>query len=66
MADSIIRSISREVFRAFMRGEFKCKAFGKEFSLEHVNGKEYRVTMQDADIGLRFMAENGKLHFFMA
>lgn len=68
MSNSIIKFISREVFHAFMRGEWSCRAFGKLLNIEHVNGSEYRLTLSesDQDIGLRFMAERGKLRFFLA
>ena len=66
MSNSIIKSISREVVHAFMRGEWSCRVFGKLLDIEHVNGAEYRVTLSDQDIGLRFMAEHGKLRFFLA
>ena len=67
MSQSIIRSITRELFRAFIAGKDKFSVFGKTFLIEKVRGKEYRVTTEDEqDIGLRFMAENGKLNYFMA
>lgn len=66
MSNSVIKSIAREVVHAFMRGEWSCRAFGKLLDIEHVNGAEYRVTLSDQDIGLRFMAEHGKLRFFLA
>lgn len=67
MANSIIRTLIREIVRAFREGNFTFSAFGKMFILEHVSGMEYRVTTEtNADIGLRFMNERGNLRFFMA
>ena len=66
MSNSIIKVFAREINHAFMRGEWSCRAFGKVFGIEHVNGAEYRVTLSDNDIGLRFMADRGKLRFFLA
>jgi len=67
MANSIIRTLIREIVRTFHSGKFTFSAFGKMFILEHVSGMEYRVTTEtNADIGLRFMNERGNLRFFMA
>lgn len=67
MANSIIRTLCREILRAFHSGKFTFSAFGKLFGIEHVSGMEYRiVTSENSDVGLRFMNERGKLRFFMA
>ena len=67
MADSIVRSISREVMRAFIRGNFSVNVFGKTLKIEHVISKHWRVTDNSGnDIGLRFDVESGKCRFFLA
>lgn len=66
MAESIKRQLTRELAHAFVAGKDTFSAFGKLFTIEHVRNHEYRVTLNDADIGLRFMAESGKLKYFMA
>lgn len=66
MADSIVRSISREVMRAFIRGNFSVNVFGKTLEMEHVVGNHWRVTKDGNDIGLRFDVESGKCRFFLA
>lgn len=67
MAESIFRAFSRDIAKAFLQGKYKAKVFNKEFILEHVAGVEWRVTdTSEHDIGLRFTASNGKLHFFLA
>lgn len=58
MSQSIIRALVRELSRAFRVGKLSFVLFGKVFVIEHVNGREYRVTMPDGqDVGVRFFAD---------
>ena len=67
MSSSIIKYLCREISRAFIAGNFKVKAYNKEFILEHVYAKQWRLVSEDGnDVGLRWNVESGKLHFFMA
>lgn len=66
MPASIIRIVTRELARAFVTGKSTFFALGVSFEIESVRAHEYRVTSGNRDVGLRFMAENGKLRYFMA
>lgn len=68
MSTSILRALTRELSHAFRVGKFSFVLFGKVFVIEHVNGREYRVTMSDGqDVGVRFIAVPGQqLSVFLA
>lgn len=67
MANSIIRQISREVFRAFIAGKYSVSVLGKTLRLESVLGNHWRVTdANGGDIGLRFDVCEKKCHFYLA
>ena len=67
MANAIIRHLSLEIRHAYMAGKYSARVFGKVFLLEHIFGKQWRVTDEAGnDIGLRFDVESGNLKFFLA
>lgn len=67
MANSIIRQISREVFRAFIAGRYTVSVLGKTLRMERVIANHWRMTdANGGDIGLRFDVEAGKCHFYLA
>lgn len=67
MANSIIRSLCREILHSFVAGKFSVHAFGKVFRMEHVFGSQWRLTDESGnDVGLRWNVNAGKLSFFMA
>lgn len=67
MASAIFAFITGKIREAVTGKKSVVVIHGKLFTIEHVNGNEYRITDErNLDCGIRWFNNDGKLSFFLA